>query len=594
MIVVHVTHEAVEKIGGIGAVVAGLVTAKAYKQNVSRTVMVGPVLSADQPVNRRLGEGGHIIYSSMDGIYTQPWQDRFHAIERTHDVNIIYGTRKIAEPCGGEPAEVEVLLVEVFHSNRDRLNIFKGELFKKFGVPSDQFESIWEYEEYVRLAEPAFEALHAIGVDGSADQQIALLSHEYMGMPLALKTILSGSHNTRTVFYAHEVASVRPIVEKRSGHDTMFYNIMCKADGEGRTCEEIFPEVFSNYKHPLVKAARHCDHVFAVGDYIRGELRFLDPHFKNREIDLVYNGIPSVPVTLAEKKASSERMRAYSQALFNERPTWVFTHVARPVLSKAVWRDLRLLHEMEPLLLERGETAVYYMLGTLGGQRRSQDIRHMERIHDWPKKHEMGYPDLCGGEEVIGLNFEDFNKNHKASKAVLVNQWDWNQLVCGERMPKDMTFADIRRGSDLEFGMSVYEPFGIAQLEPLCFGALCVVTNICGCMGFARQAAKIVPNDNVIEANFLHVPEDMDIDQLLKITEDWRNSVEVVEAKRLATLVVDRLPRDEKALQKLMETGSAVASQMSWENVVSDYFLPSLRRAAGEQLPPGATSTRVV
>lgn len=582
MIVVHVTHEAVEKIGGIGAVIAGLVTSKSYKQNVSRTVLVGPLFSSDQPVNRRLGEGGHVIYSSIDGIYTQPWQDRFHAIERAHDVGIVYGTRKIAEPCGGEPAEVEVLLIEVFHSNLNRLNLFKGELFSKFGVHSDQFEKIWEYEEYVRLAEPAYEALHAIGVNGSQDQQVALLAHEYMGMPLALKAILGGSHNTRTVFYAHEVASVRPIVEKRSGHDTMFYNIMCKADGEGRTCEQIFPEVFGNYKHSLVKAARFCDHVFAVGDYIRGELRFLDPHFKDREIDLVYNGIPSVPVTLEEKKASSSRMRDYVEALFNERPTWVFTHVARPVLSKAVWRDLRLLHEMEPLLQDRGETAVYFMLGTLGGQRRPQDVRHMERLYGWPRKHEMGYPDLCGGEEVIGLNFEDFNKNHKASKAVLVNQWDWNHTVCGERMPRDMAFADIRRGSDMEFGMSVYEPFGIAQLESLGFGSLCVVTNICGCMGFARQATKIVPNENVIEANFLHAPEEMNIDQLLGITAEWRNSIEVEECKRLARFVVDRLPRTDEALQKLMETGSALAREMSWEKVVTEYFLPSLRRAAAQ------------
>ena len=58
MIAIHVTHEAVEKIGGIGAVIAGLTTANAYSKEVSRTVLIGPLLSTDRPVNLRLGEGG--------------------------------------------------------------------------------------------------------------------------------------------------------------------------------------------------------------------------------------------------------------------------------------------------------------------------------------------------------------------------------------------------------------------------------------------------------------------------------------------------------------------------------------------------------
>ena len=49
MIVVHVTHEAVEKIGGIGAVIAGLMTADAYQEKVSRTILLGPLLSTDRP-----------------------------------------------------------------------------------------------------------------------------------------------------------------------------------------------------------------------------------------------------------------------------------------------------------------------------------------------------------------------------------------------------------------------------------------------------------------------------------------------------------------------------------------------------------------
>ncbi|MCP4378855.1 MAG: hypothetical protein GY794_22105, partial [bacterium] len=49
MNVVHVTHEAAEKIGGIGAVIAGLVNAESYRQRVSRTILLGPLLNTNQP-----------------------------------------------------------------------------------------------------------------------------------------------------------------------------------------------------------------------------------------------------------------------------------------------------------------------------------------------------------------------------------------------------------------------------------------------------------------------------------------------------------------------------------------------------------------
>jgi hypothetical protein len=586
MIVVHVTHEAVEKIGGIGAVIAGLVTSDSYDEEVSRTILVGPLLTTDRPVNMRLGKGGHVIYSSLDGIHTPPYRERFRPIEKTYDVGIIYGTRKVAEPCSGRETDVEVLLLDVFHSNWARLNLFKAELWKKFAVPSDRFESIWEYDEYVRIAEPGLEALKAIGAGGEENgkptEPLVILAHEYMGMPLALKAVLDGSTNTRTVFYAHEVASVRPIVEKEPGHDTMFYNLLGQAGEAGKTLEEVFPQVLDNYKHPLVKAARYCDCVFAVGDYVEKEMRFIDRHFKTMEIDLVYNGIPSIDVSLDERKKSRGRLQQYAENLFGTRPTWVFSHVARPVLSKAIWRDLRVLHELEPLLAERGESAVYFMLGTLGGQRRPQDILHMEQVYGWPVQHEYGYPDLCGGEETVGDLVEPFNREHQAVRAVFVNQWDWNQKVCGRRMPADMSFADIRTGLDAEFGMSVYEPYGISQFEALSFGAICVPSNVCGCMGFARRAGgEQGVEPNIIEANFLgsHL-EDLGLDQLKNLPAEARDEIEQVEARRVARCLAEWLPRDDKSMQRMMDRGRELAGKMSWDCVVDDYFMPALERAA--------------
>ncbi len=577
MIVVHVTHEAVENIGGIGTVIGGLTTADAYAENVSRTILIGPLFSNDKPTAELFGAGGKVLYSSLDEIYEEQWREKFLPIERKYDVRIIYGTREILEPYSGEIVEVEVLLFDLFHANEQRVNIFKGELYEKFDIPSHKFQHVWDFEQYVRLAEPAMASLQAVDARGDG-QEVVILSHEYMGMPTVLKAILDDDDNIKTVFYAHEVASVRPIVENQDGHDTMFYNVMNRAEQNGQTLEDIFPQTQDNYKHPLVKAARHCDCVFAVGDYVKSELKFLDRHFGQKDIDLVYNGIPSEPLSLEDRCSSRALLHEYADTLFGKIPTWVFTHVARPVMSKAIWRDLRILHELEPMLAKRGESLVYFMLGTLGGQRRSRDVLHMEHVYGWPVAHEEGYPDLCGGEEVVGEMCDVFNRTHKASRAVLVNQWGWSQKACGQRMPENMTIADLRRGTDLEFGLSIYEPFGISQLEPLSFGALCVVSNVCGCTGFARAAMRGEKFDNVIEGNFLHLPGTKTIDELLSLSMADRDAVEAVEGRRLAELIVKLLPRDAKAQERLLKTGQELAQRMSWEHVVNEYFLPSLRR----------------
>jgi len=167
---------------------------------------------------------------------------------------------------------------------------------------------------------------------------------------------------------------------------------------------------------------------------------------------------------------------------------------------------------------------------------------------------------------------------------VLVNQWDWNAKVCGRRMPEEMTFADIRRGTDVEFGLSVYEPFGISQLEPLSFGAICVVSNICGCMGFAKRAGGGKPIDrNILEADFLHLDGGpATIDEIKNLPASRRDERESTEAERLAAALTDLLPRDHETRRRRIQRGFELASRMSWEQVVHDYFLPSLDRAAQE------------
>ncbi|HNX27765.1 MAG TPA: hypothetical protein PKK48_10195, partial [Phycisphaerae bacterium] len=363
----------------------------AYRKKVSRSFLIGPKFAGEKTLADRLGPHGEVLYCRADGKIGGEYEKIIRPVEERYGCEIDFGRRLIIEPYSGKNVLIDVILVDVSVVNIERLNTFKGRLFEKFGVTSDRFENIWEYEQYVRLAEPACDTLRAL-ING-ARNPVVILGHEFMGMPTVLKAKLD-MPESRAYFHAHEVASVRPVVEKRSGHDTMFYNVMSAARRKGLTLEEVFDEVAVNFKHRLVKAAKYCDGVLAVGDFVREELEFMSSDFTESNVHLVYNGIPSNHITLDDKIRSRTMLCDYARKLLGYCPRWVFTHVARPVLSKGIWRDLRVMHELDAMLQQRGETAVYFMLGTLGGVRRPSDVMRMEKDYDWPVTHRLGYPDL--------------------------------------------------------------------------------------------------------------------------------------------------------------------------------------------------------
>ena len=87
--------------------------------------------------------------------------------------------------------------------------------------------------------------------------------------------------------------------------------------------------------------------------------------------------------------------------------------------------------------------------------------------YGWPVMHKVGWPDLEGGEVDIYNYLQVFNSRSRAIKAVFINQFGFDRIRCGQRVPADAEFADLRIGSDAELGFSIYEPFGIAQIETI-------------------------------------------------------------------------------------------------------------------------------
>jgi len=577
MNIVHVTHEAVHKIGGIGAVLDGLITAHEYRERVTRTILVGPLFSRRGGLESRLGAGGVVLYSSIDGKCDYPAAAELRAIQEKYGVEIVYGRRPLTSPDTGERIDTEVLLVDVHHIHQVALGIVKFRLFEAYGIPSDMHESVWDFEQYVRLAGPAVEGLKAVGLTS----ENVVVSHEYMGMPTALLAMLEPGDRFRAVFHAHETATVRRIVEDHPGQDITFYNVMRCGRRDGKYLADYFGSQDGYYKHVLVDAARHCQGVLAVGPEVINELQFLSPEFSRASISLCYNGAPAREATVEEVSASSLRLKTYCRNILGWSPDYVFTHVTRLVRSKGLWRDLMVMEHVEEALRAEGKTAVLIVLSTeTGGPRHREEIERMERAYRWPVAHREGFPDLTHGEAAYYSLVQEFNARARNCRVLLVNQFGFDRETCGERMPQEMEFWDIRRGSDVEFGQSIYEPFGIAQIEPLTFGAICVFSSVCGCVGFVEAAARGGRMDTVIVPNYTAVPaDDFDMAALLGMTAEQRNRHERVVAAGVGAELARRLPRTATDKARAIERGAALARRMSWDVVAKDYFLPAIEGA---------------
>jgi glycosyltransferase involved in cell wall biosynthesis len=369
----------------------------------------------------------------------------------------------------------------------------------------------------------------------------------------------------------------------------MFYNVLTESMRAHLYLQDVFGDQSHHFKHALIQpAAAHCDNIFAVGDWVLQEMRYLGPSWERANIDLVYNGVPSHQITVEQKENARGRLQAYCANLMGYKPDYVFTHVTRLVPSKGLWRDIRVMEQLAPVLRKQGKDAVLFALSTIIPEGRPpKAIYEMEARYGWPVNHReatirvdgQDIPDLVSHEIPFYRAVHEFNQHHSSASIVLVNQFGWSQERCGQRMPADMAFPDIRQGSDLEFGQSIYEPFGIAQVEPLSFGALCVISNVCGCIGFLRQVGGL-DKPNVIVANYTDTGLPIDsIHAALSIDRMRRDQIETTRAHAIAETIASRLPKTDQETSELLQQGHRLSQKMSWEIVARDYMIPGLERA---------------
>lgn len=584
-LVVHATHEAGLKVGGIGAVLDGLLTAPSYLESVRRTVLVGPMHAYDALHMERLNHprsGITIRYSSLHGIFDavdEATRTALQGVEMAFSIAVLYGTRRFGS------VEHEIILVDVSSPNQQQIDSFKYYLWEHYGLDCPRHSWNNEFNHYISIAPPLFAALRAIGADRDiAAAEKFIIAHEWLGMPVVYAAQLAQPGQWRTVFYAHETATARRLVEDHSGHDTRFYNVMRKAREWGLDLDTVFGNQDDLFKHPILRTVARCDGIFAVGDLVVDELRFLGGDLTHRHIDLVYNGVPSGDTTILAKLESKRRLQVYCERLLGYVPDYVFTHVTRLVLSKALWRDTRILDHLDGIFRQQGKRAVHFVLSTASpGGRRPDWVAAWEEQYGWPVGHRGDNGDLVDGEANFFFDVvEPFNARSQQSKTVFVNQFGWDQEHVGKRMPAEMEFLDIRQGSDMEFGQSIYEPFGIAQVEPLNYGALCCVSSVCGCVGFATRAAGGLENlPNMVVADYVSLPPDYWLGSpydALWIDGSVRDWIEQQNSAAAAQIIAERLPKSRQEMETLLARGQEIADRMSWDVVARDYLLPGLYR----------------
>jgi hypothetical protein len=590
-LIVHISNEAGVQIGGIGAVLSGLLSAAPYHAAVARTVLAGPLQTSDGVAMERLldpANGVQVAYSSYHGIYQgvqEEMRAALQAIERRFSVSLFYGTRQFGD------FSCELLLADTSKTSEDETNQFKFACWEHFRLDSARHSSSIEYNQYMALASPLLAAIDAVGAGaGSGHNRKFLLAHDWLAIPVVLAAQIKQPGEWRTVFYAHETVSARRLVEEHSGHDTSFYNALFQAKEWNLSLEAVYGSQDHDHRHPLLRLATRCDAIFAVGDVVVDELRFLGGRFANATTEIIYNGSNGESLTLDEKTESRTRLQQYAERLLGYRPDYIFTHVSRMVLSKAFWRDLRLLDHLEGTLRKRGQSAVLFVLATsLPAGRHPRWVYGWEEQYGWPVNHRDDNGDLVGLESAFYKdNLLPFNERNRTIQGVFVNQFGWSRDRCGVRMPSNMTFADIRRGSDVEFGQSIYEPFGIPQVEALANGGLCCLSSMCGCIGFAARAAgSLARLPNLVMADYVTLPQGYWVGSpydALNIDRGIRDWIEGSNSERAAHMLLARLPQSDHQRQALLESGCSAAQAMSWDTVVSAGLLPALRRVRNSKM----------
>ena len=114
----------------------------------------------------------------------------------------------------------------------------------------------------------------------------------------------------------------------------------------------------------------------------------------------------------------------------------------------------------------------------------------------------------------------------------------------------------------------------------LTFGGICVFSSVCGCAGFVRDVTGGQDVKSVIVADYTNLDThgNVDVEDLRQIDRDVRNHIEASQSEKVAMQICSRLPKNDSEIESMIQTGYDLAKHMSWNVVVKNYLLNSLRK----------------
>jgi len=556
-IAVHVTHEVVKKIGGIGAVINGWCSSTPYKKTYGRTLLYGPVFGNPGEAIKEISKTSQIECGRA--WFMKDKQRKIEEIKRKYNLELIYGKKPIQNE--GKGGEVDFLLLCVQNMHLHEVARFKYSFWERFGISSDLYETNWDYEQYLRIAIPFVELIKEMYGE---ENEFHIFAHEYMGLPSALSVKMNGER-WKTIFVAHEISTARFIVESHPGHDISFYNILKREKGK-RSLEEVFGSQKQNPRNELVKRADELDVILCVSDLVKEEFAFL----KGREIEKVkigYNGLSFREITFDEKVESRKKVNSFLKQLLGFEPDVIFTHVARFVVSKGLWRDLTLLYYLDRIFHERGLKGAYILLSTLiATGREPEDVLKMEREYKWPLNHRKGWPDLVGAEAEMWDYIQVFNQHSKSIKAIFINQFGFSRETCGSLVPEGTDLVELRIASDCEIGLSIYEPFGISHIEVLPYGGISVISSSCG-VGFLLNRIFKEDFKPYLIIDFIKGGENLTTQELLSLNRERRDEMERRCIERAVGKIFNLLPVGDEKRKYYLQTAKKYVSALQWDEI---------------------------
>ncbi len=578
-VAIHITHEALYKIGGIGEVINQLCTSPSYLSFFDKTLLYGPLFEYIGSPSTRLGKDGIVFYSSKDLYDSGKFSQLFKSLLEKYNIDVVYGKRRIINEFNPQKTStVEVLLVDITHMKKDIINYAKYLFWEKFGLPSDKYEYDWDYEQYFRIGIPYFELISLLYPNA---KELIHFSHEYMGIPSLLSLELNPEFSSvkhKRIFYAHEVAPVRRLIENLGGADISFYNILKICCKKELSLEDFFGSQEDWYRTPLVKLAQRFDKIFAVGDLIIEEYKFLCPQVEKEKIVPVYNAISLDHYTFEDKINSREKIkRCLKNSWDIKKIDVIFTHICRLVKSKGIWRDFILLSYLDKLFQENDIFGVYILLSSIVATGRPpNEIVKIIKKYNWPFEHQEGWPDLIGYEIEIYNLVKSFNEKAKNIKALFVNQFGFSKTKCPSLLVEEVETIDLKKASDVELGMSIYEPFGISHIEVLPFGGISIHSSSCGVYFLLEKVFKDTFKP-YYALDFISIGKNFTLETLKTLTPEKRIALEEFCIANNILKIFEKIPKNLKEKEIIFNKMGEIAKNLSWDEIIKSYFIPQIK-----------------